>query len=151
MKISIGVNKGCLRLRWQYQGEPFSIYLGMKDSPTARAAARAKASQIEADIYSGNFDSTLLKYKPRILGKTGIEVTAPELFERFIQHKIQNEGVSPCSIETRYKPLLRYLQRSLNLSAHEVTESKARNFKALLMENVTPQTTKARLWLLQSC
>jgi integrase len=116
------------------QAEPISYC--QKDPPTARAAARAKASQIEPDIYSENFDATLLKYKPRILGKPGIEVTAPELFDRFIQHKLKNEGVSSRSIETRYKPLLRYLQRSLNLPAQEGTQSKARGFKALLMEKL---------------
>jgi integrase len=113
--------------------------------------AQQIAGRIKTDIEAGYFDPTLLKYRPRVLGKNATEITTVELFQRFSQYKLKECDLSPRSIETRYKPLLRYLERSLNCLAHEVTETKARNFKAILIENLTPQTAKARLWLLQSC
>jgi integrase len=70
--------------------------------------AKQKAAQIELDLSAGYFDATLLKYKPRILGKTATEISAVELFERFAEHKFRGQGVCARSIETRYKPLLRY-------------------------------------------
>jgi integrase len=151
MKITIENHDGRLRLRWLYQAKRYTMGCGVDDDSSGRAFAKRKASQIELDVLSGNFDSSLLKYKPRLLGKCATEVNAPELFERFSQHKLKNQEVSPRSIETRYKPLLGYLQRSLNIPADQVTEARAKNFKALLLEKITPQTAKERLWLLQSC
>jgi integrase len=151
MSVGIGVNKGWLRLQWQYQGKPYSLNLGLQDSPTNRAYAQQVSSRIQFDILGDQFDPTLLKYRPRSLGKNATEINTVELFERFSQHKLKNEGISPRSIETRYKPLLKYLERSLNCKARQVTESKAQHFKALMAENLTPQTAKARLWLLKAC
>jgi integrase len=117
MKVSIGSNKGWLRLRWQHLGKKYSLYLGMRDSPTGRAMARQKASQIEADIYSGNFDPTLLKYRPRILGKNATEISAPELFERFSQAMKREKALCQGSLE-RYRGCLSHVRRSLNIPAH---------------------------------
>jgi integrase len=125
--------------------------LGVADNPTGRAVAKRKAAEIEIDISAGYFDSTLLKYKPQTIGKNATLISTFELFNKFSQHKLKNEGVSPRSIETRYKPLGRYLERSLNIEAQEVTPTKARNFAAVLTESLAPGTAKAHLWLLQSC
>ena len=151
MKCTIENHAGRLRLRWRYKGKRYTLGCGVPDNPMGWAVARQKASQIELDLQAGYFDPTLLKYKPRTLGKSATEVTAPELFEKFIQHKLKNEGISPRSVETRYQPLLGYLRRSLNLPAVAVTGTKTRNFKALLLERLVPQTVKAHLWLLKSC
>jgi integrase len=151
MKVTIEDHDGRLRLRWQHQGKRYTLSCGVPATPTGKAAAQMKKAEIERDLISGYFDPTRLKYKPRLLGKTATEITAPELFKRFITHKRKDLGVSDRSIETRYRPLLRYLERHLNIPAEKVGEQQAKNFKALLLERVTGQTAKERLWLLQSC
>lgn len=76
MKVSVEIAQGkYVRLRWSYQGKPVCISLGMFDSPLARAYAQQRAAIIEGDILSGNYDPTLLKYKP-LTGKRGTVVSA---------------------------------------------------------------------------
>ena len=149
--VTIENHDGRYRLRWLYQGKRYTLSCGVPATPTGKALAKQKAAQIELDISAGYFDPTLLKYRPRTLGKTATEISAVELFERFSEHKRKDCGVSVRSIETRYKPLLKYLERLLSGPAHLVGQARARNFQAVLTENVTPQTAKERLWLLQSC
>jgi integrase len=55
--------RGNLRLRWSYQGERYCLSLDLYDSPLARTVAEGKASIIEADLTTGNFDGTLKKYQ----------------------------------------------------------------------------------------
>jgi hypothetical protein len=43
---------------------------GVSNDATGHAVAKQKAAQIELDVQAGSFDPTLLKYKPRLLGKT---------------------------------------------------------------------------------
>jgi integrase len=151
MKITIENHDGRLRLRWIYQGNRLQMSCGVNDDPTGRAVAKQKAAQIELDIQAGYFDPTLLKYKPLTRGKTATEISTVELFQKFTQYQTKQKCLSPRSIETRYKPLQRHLERSLNIPANKVTENLAGNFVALQLEQVTNGTAKARLWLLQSC
>jgi integrase len=151
MKITIENHGGRLRLRWLYQGKRLTLSCGVPDSSAGQGMAQMMAGRIKADIESGNFDMTLLKYRPRLLGKNASEISVVALFQKFADYKLKDCGVSARSIETRYKPLLKYIERSLNYPAHEITEAKARNFKAILIENLSSQTAKERLWLLQSC
>jgi integrase len=58
-KVAVEIFKDRLRLRWGYAGKRFCLYIGLPDTRVNRMAAEAKASQIELDIASGNFDSTL--------------------------------------------------------------------------------------------
>jgi integrase len=85
MKVSIGLNKGWLRLRWQHQGKPYSMNLGLQDSPANHAYAQQVESRIQFDILGSQFDETLLKYRPRVVGKNATEITVVELFQRFTQ------------------------------------------------------------------
>jgi integrase len=151
MKVTVEDHQGRYRLRWQHQGKRYTLSCGVPSTPTGKAVAKMKAAEIEKDLACGYFDPTLLKYRPRTLGKTATEITAQELFKRFSEHKRKDLGVSDRSIETRYKPLLRYLEQHLNIPAEKVGEQQAKNFKALLLERVTGQTAKERLWLLQGC
>ncbi|NCJ05052.1 DUF3596 domain-containing protein [Synechococcales cyanobacterium C] len=69
MKVTIENHEGSLRLRWRYHGKRYTLACGVADSAIGRGLARQKASQIEADLITGQFDHTLLRYKPRILVK----------------------------------------------------------------------------------
>jgi integrase len=151
MKITIEKHAGRLRLRWVHKDKRYTMSCGVNDDPMGHAVAKQKAAQIELDIQAGYFDLTLLKYKPRSLGKTATEITTVELFQKFTQHQFKEKGLAPRSLETRYIPLQRNLEKFLNIPAHKVTESATGNFVALLLEQVSNQTAKARLWLLQSC
>jgi integrase len=151
MKVTIECDRGKLRLRWFYQGKRVNLSLGVDDNALGRAFAKEKAGQIEKDYSAGHYDATLLRYKPRLMGKNPTEVSAPELFAKWTQYVFKEKGLAVRSIEARYKPLESALKRHLDISANQVTESKARNFAAICMESLAPNTAKARLWLLQSC
>lgn len=151
MKITIEDHCGRLRLRWQYEGKRYTMAVGVNNDATGNAVARKKSSEIELDMQAGYFDPTLLKYKPKIFGKTATEITAPELFAKFTQNQAKEKNLANRSIEARYTPILRYLERSLNVPLHQVTERLAGDFAALQLENVTARTAKERLWLLKSC
>jgi integrase len=124
---------------------------GVPATPTGKALAKQKAAQIELDISAGYFDPTLLKYKPRTLGKNATEISAVELFELFSQHQLKEKGLARSSIEARYKPIASALKKWMDKPAHTIGKKQAQNFAAILTETVTPQTARARLWLLQSC
>jgi integrase len=65
--VSVEVFEGRLRLRWREGGKRYTLSLGLPDSKVNRTVAQQKANQIQLDIISGNFDSTLKKYKPNML------------------------------------------------------------------------------------
>ena len=148
-RVSVTNDRGMLRLRWRHQGKIYGLSLGLEDSRASRAIARSKARQIAEDIEYHQFDKTLNKYRPKTIGNRGL--TCAELFETFGQHKARHHGVSGRSIETRYRPLARALEKWLDIPAHDLDVAKARDFKSIQLETVTGQTAKARLWLLQSC
>ena len=59
--------KDRLRLRWRVAGKRYCLSLGLPDTQESRMLAQLKARQIELDAISGNFDTTLTKYKPQSL------------------------------------------------------------------------------------
>jgi integrase len=108
--------------------------VGVDDDATGRAIAIKKANEIELDLITGHYDSTLLKYRPRILGRNATELLAPELFARWTAYIQKEKGLALRSIETRYKPLESALRTHLDIPAHEVNEGRARDFAALCSE-----------------
>jgi integrase len=81
--------RGNLRLRWSCQGERYCLSLGLYDSPLARTVAEGKASIIEADLTTGNFDVTLTKYQGKVTDDRPLDngFTVAALFGQFFQHK----------------------------------------------------------------
>jgi integrase len=86
-----------LQLVFSFGGKRHYLSLGLLDTPTNRKVAEAKARQIELDILSDNFDSTLAKYRPKSTLSaltptvtpiaTKFSLTPYELWERYTQHK----------------------------------------------------------------
>jgi integrase len=150
MKITIENHDDRLRLRWLHQGKRYTMSCGVSDNPTGRAIAKQKAAQIELDVQAGYFDPTLLKYKPRTIGKTATEITAPELFKRFTAYQFKEKGLAPGS-RRRYEPIQSYLDQWLNVPAHAVSNAIAGNFVGICLERLTAKTAKERVWLLKSC
>jgi integrase len=96
MKVTIENLNGRLRLRWTCPetGKRKNLALGVEESTTGRSFAATIKSQIENDARYGYYDSTLLKYKPRTIGKNASEITTVELFDRFTQHQFKSEGLA---------------------------------------------------------
>jgi integrase len=150
MKVTIENHRGLLRLRWN-DGTRRSLPLGIAESPVGRSLALQKKAQIELDWQIGHYDRSLLKYRPQTFGKTATEISAPELFDRFTKHQTRAKGLSQSSIDTRYIPLRRSLEKHLNLPANTIGKRQAEEFADVCADTLQAGTAKARIWLLTSC
>lgn len=102
-----------LRLRWRVTRRRYCLSLGLPDTKESRKLAELKARQIELDIISGNFDTTLTKYKPQSLVESkpvinASSITCGELFQQFMDYKAK--FLHPRSLD-RYKTTLKYLHQ----------------------------------------
>ncbi len=151
MKIQIENHNGRLRLRWDDGDKRQTLAIGVNDTPVGRSLAQKKKAEIEHDWVIGQYDRTLLKYRPRTIGKTAAEILAPELFRLFGEHQAKYKGVSRSSIESRYKPIVRMLEKYLNKPAHTIAKRHVDNFVTICHETISGRTAKERCWLIQSC
>jgi integrase len=82
--VRIEIVNNRLRLRWSHGGSRYCLSLGLTNTTTHYVVAQQKATQIELDIISGNFDASLNKYR----GKDSRKRTSPvTLFDAFFEHK----------------------------------------------------------------
>jgi integrase len=124
---------------------------GVSATPTGKAIAKQKAAQIEIDISAGYFDHTLLKYKPRTLGKTATEISAVELFERYAQAMKRDKALTRNGYQ-KYTALLSHLKQCFeDVGAVDVGDHRAGDFSAYLLERMVGQTAKQYLFLLRAC
>jgi integrase len=150
MKVTIENHDGRLRLRWQYQGKRQTLSCGVPNTQPGKAMAKQLASQIEADLMTGNYDATLLKYKPQTIGKNATEISVPDLFIKFTRYKFSECDLAPGS-RSRYETIQKYLERHLDVKAQSVGDRAAGDFAALLTEKLSPITAKTYLGLLSAC
>jgi integrase len=150
MKVTIENHKGRLRLRWLYQGKRCTMAVGVDDNATGRAQAKRKASEIELDIAAGYFDPTLLKYKPQLLGKTATEISAPELFNRYVDAIAREKNLASSSLR-RYQGIRSHIEERLNIPSVSVCDRVAGDFASYLKEHVCARTAREYLWMLSSC
>ncbi|MFM7428055.1 MAG: Arm DNA-binding domain-containing protein [Elainella sp.] len=71
--VQIKSSNNRLQLVFNFVGKRQYLSTGFADTPANRKLAEMKARQIELDILSGNFDSTLAKYKPQ----SALDAVAP--------------------------------------------------------------------------
>ena len=148
-KGTVGVeeSQGRLRLRWRHEGKRYVMAIGLPDSTVNRRVAQQKATMIDLDIASGNFDPTLKKYKPYVQSYN--QTSAVELFEKFIKYK--SKGVLSRSLE-KYKATLGYLTsffQSRSASAIEVKD--AEEFSEWLRsQTLTSIVCRERLTLIKA-
>lgn len=83
--VRIEVVNNRLRLRWSHGGKRYCLSLGLANTTTNYKVAQGKATQIELDIVSGNFDATLSKYKTTDARK---QVTPLELYGQYADYKM---------------------------------------------------------------
>ncbi|MFM7450074.1 MAG: tyrosine-type recombinase/integrase [Leptolyngbyaceae cyanobacterium] len=145
--VAVQVFKERLRLCWSYQGKRYFLYLGMPDGKTNRIVAEGKAKQIEGDIATGNFDCTLMKYKPPQPVSSALKVV--ELFEKFIAYKAKQ--VYKRTLE-KYYALLGYLHQFFRerVVAH-MGEADAGQFKEWLSGRISAITLQERIILMRAC
>uniref|UniRef100_B8HUB1 Integrase family protein n=1 Tax=Cyanothece sp. (strain PCC 7425 / ATCC 29141) TaxID=395961 RepID=B8HUB1_CYAP4 len=150
MKVTIENHNGRLRLRWLFEGKRYTLGCGVPANPTGMAIAKIKKAEIERDLLNGYFDPTLLRYKPRTLSKNGTEISVPELFKRFTQAMQREKNLAAGSLR-RYSCVQAHLQKQLDVPAPTVSERKAGNFAAYLLEQTSAVTAKSYLYLLSAC
>jgi integrase len=150
MKVTIEPYRGLLRLRFD-DGKRRCISLGVADSKVGNALALQKKAQIELDWQIGQYDRTLLKYKPRIIGKNPTEISTPELFDRFTKHKAKAKGLAQSGINSRYIALRKMLEKVLDVPANTISNREAERFADVCAESLQADTAKARLSLLVAC
>ncbi|MEO1399620.1 MAG: DUF3596 domain-containing protein [Cyanobacteria bacterium J06635_1] len=89
--VKVIVSHDRLQLRFRYGGKRRYLSLGLPDTPVNHKVAEARARLIELDIISGNFDSTLAKYRlPADTEGSSQDKAKPnlwELWERFVEYK----------------------------------------------------------------
>jgi integrase len=150
MKVGIQNKEGRLILVWN-DGTRRTMAIGLPDTPPARALAEKTKAEIEWDWHIRQYDPTLLKYRPRSTGSNATEISAPELFDRFTKFQAKDRKLAQSSIDTRYKPLKRMLEKHLDIPANEVGKRQVEKLADLCDETLTAGTAKARFWLLASC
>lgn len=62
-EVKVIVSNDRLQLRFSYAGDRYYLSIGLRDNATNSKVAESKARQIELDMISDNFDTTLAKYK----------------------------------------------------------------------------------------
>ena len=107
--VSIESFRGRLRLRFRFNGERYSMSLGIPDTQSNRRVAEARARQIEDDmrlqlVHGGSyFDPTLAKYKPEAFLSVADPDIEPEdqphlsdLWQQYVDAR--KTGKSPATI-----------------------------------------------------
>lgn len=144
-EIAIADRNGWIRLRWRHQGKRYDIALGLRHDQVNYQVAEQRASQIRLDILSGNFDSTLAKYKGDRL-KSGQNVGAVTLFERYTDWKAKR--LESSTLE-KYRGLLTWLRE--HFGDRPATEADTEPFINWLLENLEAITVHDRLSILKAC
>jgi integrase len=140
-----------LLIRFSHDAKAYSFSLPNSNNPIGVAVAQGKIATIEKDIAYGNFDTTLLKYKPRRAGKNPTEITAVELFKKFIIHHQKERDISIGSMP-RLRAIASKLSQFLgDKLAEKVTESVARIVVEKWQKSASPRTMRAYLHYLRLC
>jgi integrase len=150
-KIWIEKTGKTLRLRWNYEGRKQALSLGVSDNPVGRAFAAKKMAEISMDLISGHYDLTLLKYKPRKLGTNPTEISAVELFQRYLTQYKQARSLTRGS-EVKLTGIASKLKGFVgDLTARKVTDAVAKNVVSQWLESASNTTVKEYLYHLKGC
>jgi integrase len=148
--VTIENSSNLLRLRWN-DGRRRSLALGLRDTPSNRSLATSIKNKIEQDCCNGTYDKSLLRYKPQITGSNATDITAPELFQRFTNHKLKIGDISEHTASICYKHIRTVLERQLNKNVSAIDRKEAEALAQHFAQTITPHVAKARLGLLKSC
>lgn len=150
-KIWIEPTGKTLRLVWYYEGKRQRLSLGIPDNAIGRALAAKKMAEIKIDLESGYYDPTLLKYRPRKLGANPTQISAVQLFEKYLTHYQQQRSLTPGSV-VKLNGIASKLQLFLDdIPANKVTESVATKAIAQWSESASNRTVKEYLYIIKGC
>ncbi len=113
MKPKISVNRGdALKLRFTVSGKCFTLTNKLKNTTEGWKAAEALASQVELDILSGNFDTTLAKYKTDSRLKPAIDATSKgetlqSVWAEYLAYR--SKSVEASTMKKQFGPMTNYL------------------------------------------
>jgi integrase len=149
--VKVQIFKDRLRLVWSWQGKRFWLYIGLPETIANRKAASMKASQIELDMASGNFDPSLTKYKPQ----KQQSISVSQLFDQFVEYK--RRKIEPATL-AKYMGLEKHVSAFFkNKSTISVSETVAEKFRDWLLSGVgegrslEPGTVRERIIMLNAC
>jgi integrase len=136
--VNIEVFNDRLRLASSWRGKRFWLYIGLPDSIANRKAASMKASQIELDMASGNFDPSLTKYKPQ----KQESISVSDLFDQFVEYK--RRKIEPATL-AKYLGLQKHVSVFFNnKTTISVSESVAENFRHWLLSDRSLESVTVR-------
>jgi len=142
--------QGRLRIRFRVNGQQKTFSLGLADTPENRLRGESIARQMHLDMLSGNWDSTLGKYKPHthLAVVEAIKPKAPldlaQLWEKYSEHK--KPQVSP---STYTKDFTRHKNHIKRLPSKSLEN--AGLIRDYLLANLTPNAAKRVLTQLKAC
>ncbi|MGB3293149.1 MAG: tyrosine-type recombinase/integrase [Phormidesmis sp.] len=149
--VKVENDEGRLRLRFSYGGKRYAMAIGLPNSSVNRMVAQQKASQIELDIASGNFDPTLKKYKPARGSKKSSDAQVAGLFRKFMAAQVKAKGLEKGSL-CRYDAVLKHLEKFFkHKDAEAINELDAQAFVEYLRSKVSERSVKDYMILVQSC
>ena len=146
-KVSICNDRGKIRIRWQHQGKSKSLNLGMDYITQNLGYAESVKRQILQDLATGQYDESLVAYRPRIVGKNATNIEAIKLFQKYRKTKELAYGT-----EQKYNATETHIQRFFDGDLVGRIDGKlADKFRSYLLRNVSPDTAKTYLWLVRDC
>jgi len=150
-KVAVAVedNQGRLRLRWSYAGRRYCLALGLPTNKANLKAARQKATQIELDIVSGNFDNSLQKYQANRPSKIDTKVSAEDLFREFTTYR--SERVAKRTLEKYQLTQQNLIQFFQDKPAKSISTGEAERFvRWFTAAGLGCTTIRARLMLIKA-
>lgn len=149
MKVTIETKKTGHLLRWVCPQTGKRVSISVNEASDGRNPTKLK-DLIEKDFKHGEYDPSLVKYRPKTIGRNKTELTTVELFDRFTQHQIKEKRLSKSSIDTRYRYTQRMLEKHLNIPAYQLDRRRVESFLDVCWDTLKPNTAKTRIWLLES-
>jgi integrase len=145
-KVAIESDKDWLRLRFTAQGKRYAFALGLPDTKVNRKIAAARATQIELDILSNNFDRTLTKYRPEkeILSQQKY-LSVVEIFDQYLAEKTKQ--IDRRTLE-KYQTVRSHLLNFFG-TATQIDTKDAESFQDSLQGS--KHTIKRKLQMLKAC
>jgi integrase len=140
--------KGRLRLRWTERGGKRRVMaLGCYAGRTAEVVARGLAATIEADIITGNYDSSLVKYRPVVEGHDKRKLPVTKLWCEFLEFKRPKVRASQFA---KLVAVQNWVNKYLDVDAIGLSDEQAESFRAQLINSeLSLDTVKTYIGLIR--
>lgn len=145
--VSIISSNGSLQLRFTHQGSRRYLSLGLRDTPSNRKLAEAKAKMIEADIVYERLDASLDRYRNRSKSKTATKPTPVNESDvlggwlKYVEHR--KPFVSPNTVRNQYASVTSHLRKAATNDFQAI--------KKWLLNNVPHEAARRTLQQLRAC